>query len=475
MRWSLLQAFDYIYILDLHGNSNRKETCPDGSKDENVFDIQQGVSVCFFIKKANSQHSICRTFHADVYGTRDYKYEFLNTNSISSVNFEEIKPQAPDFLFKKIDVDLKKTYNEGFGVDELFQLGAVGIITARDGLNLDFDKETLYHRIDDFRSLDVETARQKYHLGKDVRDWKVDWAQNDVNQNAVKDGVLQSEKFIPIMYRIFDIRYMLYTGASRGLVCYPRSEVTEQFLLGENLGFVTGRTNKSPSCDHFFAVNMMAEVKCAERTTGSIVYPLYLYSRAAGKLIKSINMNKNIIKSFSNSLGLEFIPFREYDGKHTFGEKDIFYYMYAVLYSEKYRAKYSEFLKAEYPKIPYPTDILTFAKLRDIGQKLISLHIMENKLPSTEGTSFVSDGYNVVEKLTFKNERLYINKHSYFSNISENEWNYIIGGYQVMQRWYKDRKKQLLSEDEILTFLQIVEIIRLTRKLQKQIDDTVNF
>lgn len=475
MRWSLLQAFDYIYILDLHGNSNRKETCPDGSKDENVFDIQQGVSVCFFIKKANSQHSICRTFHADVYGTRDYKYEFLNTNSISSVNFEEIKPQAPDFLFKKIDVDLKKTYNEGFGVDELFQLGAVGIITARDGLNLDFDKETLYHRIDDFRSLDVETARQKYHLGKDVRDWKVDWAQNDVNQNAVKDGVLQSEKFIPIMYRIFDIRYMLYTGASRGLVCYPRSEVTEQFLLGENLGFVTGRTNKSPSCDHFFAVNMMAEVKCAERTTGSIVYPLYLYSRAAGKLIKSINMNKNIIKSFSNSLGLEFIPFREYDGKHTFGEKDIFYYMYAVLYSEKYRAKYSEFLKAEYPKIPYPTDILTFAKLRDIGQKLISLHIMENKLPSTEGTSFVSDGYNVVEKLTFKNERLYINKHSYFSNISENEWNYIIGGYQVMQHWYKDRKKQLLSEDEILTFLQIVEIIRLTRKLQKQIDDTVNF
>lgn len=476
MRWSLLQAFDYIYILDLHGNSNRKETCPDGSKDENVFDIQQGVSICFFIKKAKGQRSGCRTFHADLYGTRDKKYDFLNSQTISSVDFEEITPQAPDYLFKKVDADLRKAYDKGFSVDKLFKLGAVGIITARDGLTLDFDKKQLYHRIDDFRSLNEEVARQKYGLGKDVRDWKVSWAQNDINQNAVQNGMLQAEKFIPIMYRIFDIRYMLYTGTSRGLVCYPRTEVTEQFLLGDNLGFATGRTNKSPSCDHFFAVNMMAEVKCAERTTGSIIYPLYVYSRVAGKLVKDINMDKEVIAEFSKAIGLEFTPFSEYDdGKHSFGEKDIFYYMYAILYSEQYRSKYYEFLKAEYPKVPYPSGIRMFAKLRTIGQKLVNAHTMQDILPSTHGTAFVSEGGNTVEKLTFKGRNLYINKKSYFSNISDAEWEYVIGGYQVMQRWYKDRKNRTLSNHEISTFLQIIEIIRLTRELQEQIDKIVNF
>lgn len=236
MRWKLLQDFDKIYILDLHGNSNRKETCPDGSKDENVFDIQQGVCICIFIKTpANAKTKKCKVFHADILGLRNKKYDILNSSQLSDIQFTEVVPKEPDYLFLNVDYNLRSVYDEGFSVNVLFNQGSVGIVTARDGLTIDFSRNNLVERIDDFRKLDVENARTKYNLGKDVRDWKVEWAQTDINQNALVDGNIDVKKIIPIMYRPFDTRYTLFTGTSRGFICYPRADVMNNFILGNNI------------------------------------------------------------------------------------------------------------------------------------------------------------------------------------------------------------------------------------------------
>lgn len=366
MRWKLMQSFDYIYVIDLHGNSNRKEVCPDRSKDENVFDIQQGVCICICIKlsEQSAKKKVCQVFHSDLFGTREVKYGFLSKARFSDVKFKEVYPKKPDYLFQNVDYSLRDIYDKGFSVNELFSLGSVGIVTARDGLSVDFDAVNLKNRIDDFRKLDTELARQKYGLGKDVRDWKVSWAQNDVNQNAILNGGLDTSKIVPLMYRPFDKRFTLYTGTSRGFVCYPRDEVMRNFITGENIGLATGRSNKSDTCDHFYAVDCMMEAKCAERTTQSAVFPLYTYSYAAGNRIKNINMNSEILSRIADVISVPFVAADEKKDStmKCFTEKDLLGYIYGILYCNEYREKYAEFLKADFPKICFPETAEHFLK-----------------------------------------------------------------------------------------------------------------
>ena len=467
MRWSLMQTFNKIYIIDLHGNSNRKETCPDGSKDENVFDIQQGVCICIFVKTSNKAE--CRVWHADIYGTREEKYNLLLNMNLHDVHFEEVFPKEPECEFRAVDRGLKDSYDKGFSVNDLFNTGAVGLITARDSLNLGFSKDEVFNRLEDFRALDPEVAREKYGLGKDVRDWKIDWAQRDINNNGIKDGKIDRSRIIPVMYRPFDRRYMLYTGTSRGLVCYPRSEVTEHFLHGYNIGLSTGRTNKSTSCDHFIAVNEMIEVKCSERSTGSIVYPLYLYSYFAGDYSKTINMNKNIIDTFAKNLGVCYVMEDNRIDDNSFSELDLFYYMYAMLYSRKYRETYFDFLKGDYPKIPYINDLTMFKNLVVLGKELVDLHTMKVTESECESIVFVDNG-RMIDKISFKENRIYINKKSYFESVDESIWQFVMGGYQPLLRWFKDRKGLKLSDTDISHYKKMLYIIQKTISVMDSID-----
>lgn len=229
MRWNLLQQYDFIYALNLHGNAKRKETAPDGSKDENVFDIMQGVCIVIAVRLNKKHSKDAEVYYADCYGTRDYKYSFLSSQDFDSIKYDKVELVHPQYYFVKKDYSLKDEYGAGFSVTELFEQQSAGMVTSRDSLTLHDTVEQAREITADFMSLPVEVAREKYNLGKDVQDWKVEWAQQDLRESCI-DGRLDETKFCKIAYRCFDTKCSYYTGKSRGFYCRPRFEVMSTWL-----------------------------------------------------------------------------------------------------------------------------------------------------------------------------------------------------------------------------------------------------
>jgi len=223
MRESLLQSFDRIYVLNLHGNALKKERCPDGSKDENVFDIKQGVAISIFVKSKKFKDK--KVFYADLYGLRDDKYRWLDRHTVDNVKWQEIEPISPFYFFVPKDTSLQKEYEKFWKITDIFPVNSVGIVTARDNLTIQRTPEDVWRVVLDFANMDPEIARRKYNLRKDARDWKVKWAQKDL-----VDSGLDKNKIVPILYRPFDVRYTYYTGKSRGFHCMPRPEVMKHML-----------------------------------------------------------------------------------------------------------------------------------------------------------------------------------------------------------------------------------------------------
>ncbi len=273
MRWNLLQSFDEIYTLDLHGNAKKKEVCPDGSKDENVFDIMQGVSINILVKRGDNQ-SLAKVRHCDLYGRRDDKYNFLEENSLDSIAWQDIEYKEPNYFFVPKDNDLQGEYEKGFSVADLFPVNSVGIVTARDNFTIHETKEQVKEIISDFVQLDVEEARTKYNLGKDVRDWKVDLAQNDLRKSELKE-----ENICKISYRPFDDRWTYFTGKSKGFHCMPRGNVMKHFLSGDNLGLVFRRQQpENKDLYVFISKNIVADGYIrSDNKGGESIAPLYCY------------------------------------------------------------------------------------------------------------------------------------------------------------------------------------------------------
>lgn len=477
MRSSLIKSYDQIYVIDLHGNANRQEVAPDGRRDENVFDIKQGVCILILIKTNHSSGKTGHVYHTDIYGTREDKYRYLSSCSWKELSFDEIYPTAPECLFRGVNTDIQAEYKNGFAINNLFVTGANGIKTARDKLNLSPEKKELIDRLEVFRNMDVEVAREHFHLGPDVRDWKIKDAQNDINRNAVKNGKICSEKLIEIVYRVFDNRWMLYTGQSRGIVCYPRTEVTDHFVKGLNIGLSTGRSNKTQSCDHFLVVNKMVEMKTSERSTCACVFPLYCFINHFGKIEKKSNFNLSVINEFNNRSGLLF-SFDSGVGEkeNCYSELDLFYYIYAILYSNSYRKKYFDFLKTDFPRIPFveKDKIDIFWKLVYIGERLVKLHLFCEDALSLENNIFFDNGRTVI-KVSFKNGRVYINKQSFFRDVSYEDWTFMIGGYAPLQYWFRDRKGDTLSDEEIHHYCEMINVVKRTQILMKEIEEIVYF
>ncbi|HCQ9734213.1 TPA: DNA methyltransferase, partial [Acinetobacter baumannii] len=265
MRWNLLKTYDKIYTIDLHGNSNIKETCPDGSLDQNVFDIKEGVSINIFIKTGKKKaNKLGQFYHYDLYGLREKKYQFLLNNSVSTIPYTLLQNKAPNYFMIPQNTSLEDVYSQFISIDELFPIGSVGIVTARDEFTIKQRREDVTATIKNFLELDDEEARSKFKLGKDVRDWKVQYAKTDLKSNFPNKG-----KLVQISYRPFDIRWTYYTGQSKGFHCYPRDEVMKHLVSDGNIGFVTARSTKSNTCDHFFLSKFIMETKCGERTTQS--------------------------------------------------------------------------------------------------------------------------------------------------------------------------------------------------------------
>lgn len=459
MRRSLMKSFNEIYILDLHGNSLKKEKCPDGSKDQNVFDIRQGVAIAIFIKQKGAGED-CNVYHSDVWGLREEKYNWLQSKDIKTTKWKKLTPKSESYFFIPRDEKLLGKYQEFPKITEIFPVNSVGIVTARDKLTIRWTPDDVWNTVQTFSKMDEELARIAYKLGKDARDWKVELAQKDL-----MDSGLDKNKIVPILYRPFDVRYTYYTGKSRGFHCMPRPEVMRN-MLQENLSLVIHKREElMVPYSHFYASNSLVEHGCLSSKTTCYLAPLYVY----------LNVDKNsLFQHEKRQPNIQFIFFKtlslSYKKEPT--AENIFHYIYAVMYSTIYRNKYAELLRSDFPRIPFSKNHYLFNRMAKFGKKLVQLHLLQSGELDIPLVKSRGKGNNTVEKLKYdaQNERVYYNPTRYFDGVTREIWEYQVGGYQVCNKWLKDRKGKILSADEIKHYCRIGSAIQKTIEIQKKID-----
>ncbi len=480
VRFHLLNTFDEIYILDLHGNAKKKEKAPDGKPDKNVFNIEQGAAIIIAIKlkhekKELAQNKLAQVFHADLWGSdRKEKYDWLKQHSLHDTDWQTVNYQAPYYFFCPKDFKAEKKYQKGFQIKELFPVNSVGIVTARDSLTIDKNRTALTDRLEDFLTLSDEQARMKFNLGKDTRDWTVSGARQDL-----KKLDLRKTKITPINYRPFDSHFTYYTGKSKGFYSYPRNDVMQHMLVGDNIGLTIGRQGQvvgSMQWSLAFISNSIIDLNLYYRG-GANLFPLYLYdtdSMNFGKAMRRPNLNQTMIDAIAKILKITFIPDHEdddnADDKTTFNPLDILDYIYAVLHSPAYRATYQEFLKIDFPHIPYPQDAEQFWQLVALGEQIRKLHLLQHPLVHQPITKWEVTGSDIVEKPIYKDGRIYINAMQYFDDAPEIAWQFYIGGYQPAQKWLKDRKGKKLDDNDIEHYQQIIIALAETHRLMQEID-----
>lgn len=445
MRKHLLETFDEIYIMNLHGSAAAQD---DGSniKDENVFDIQQGVSINLFIKKTN-ENGLGKVFYSELKGDRKSKFDSLNNLNVDTTSWQELSYSEPYYFFNPKNFDGKEEYENGFAVDELFLSNNTGIQTKKDDFTISFDQETIKNRVRDLTDLTIPELEEKYGIN-DKGVWKASVAKADILKG---DYVFSS-----ILYRPFDTRYTAYTERSSGFLARPRHSVSKDFINKENLGLVTLRLNGENEQYVCLVTNSITEKGSLPRGNYS-VFPLYTFMEDG---TKEPNLNSEIWQKISTLVG---------DTK----PEDLLDYIYAILNSAKYRAKYREFLKISFPRIPFPETKDVFWKLVEIGRKLRHVHLLTNQSVTGSETTFPESGDNVVEKKfpQFKEERVYINSKQYFGNVPKEAWELYVGGYQPAQKWLKDRKARKLSDSDIKHYQKIVAALNETIDITGEIDN----
>lgn len=466
MRWHLLDTFDKIYVLDLHGNSKKKEVTPEGRPDKNVFDIQQGVAIIIGIKKranAKGKKPLAEVHHADLWGDRASKYEALWANGLTGEPWHKLEHRAPQYPLGRRDYSLDATYQAGFGVHEFMPVNSVGIVTSRDALTIDMDKQALWDRVQDFVKLDAEKAREKYALGKDVQDWSVQAAQKDVKTNCSPDLI------VPICYRPFDNRWTYYTGVSRGFMCRPREEVMRNMVIGENLCLIYSRqaARADTGYNHVILTPYIFDNRGVYSNKGiSQASPLYLYPTEQ-------DLDKNRRVNFDPKLHERLQALAKHLERGIPNELAVFDYIYGVLHCPAYREKYAEFLKVDFPRIPWPASPDEFWDVSDKGNQLRRLHLVDPAAIGPTSYPFKGDGDSTVDKPRFEEGKVWINETQYFDATPAVAWGFYIGGYQPAQKWLKDRKGRALSFDDVKQYQRILKILSETDRIMRTITMTL--
>jgi hypothetical protein len=455
MRQSLMKTFDEIYILDLHGNSLKKETAPDGGKDENVFDIRQGVAIALFIK--NKKVKEPKVFHLDKYGLKEEKYEWLDKNDFDQNNYQEIKPDSPWYFFIPRKTSHIKQFLQWKRIDEVFPINVTGIVTARDKFVIGFDKNEIKNRIMQFRNLSLhdDTIKQAYNL-KNTRGWKLSSAREKIASDDNWDSYYQN-----ILYRPFDIRTIYYTNT---MVDWGRPEVMRH-IMEENIALISPRQFKEEP-GAFITENLIGH-KTVSAYDINYIFPLYLYSDKNKKdMFKQHQTEKesNIPPALFDKLKAVY--------EQNSSPEEILYYIYGVLYSNIYRETYAEFLKIDFPRMPFTSDYDLFEKLSEFGKQLADLHLLKSPALDTPIAKYQGNGTNDrIDKINYKEneQRIYINKDKYFEDVAPEVWNYYIGGYQVLQKYLKDRKGRNMND--VPRYCRIVTALSKTIEIQEQIDE----
>jgi predicted helicase len=473
MRRSLMQSFTDIYLLDLHGDAMRREKTPEGGKDENVFDIRQGVSIGIFVKEPDKQGP-ARVHHADLWGGRKDKYERLSEQSVENTEWEEIQPTYPNYLFDPQNAELLEEYERGWKVTEMMGTHSNGVKTHRDHFATDFDKDVIYNRISQFRDLSIpDTDIAGRHKLKDTRDWKL-----TERRRALANDHDWSERLTQCLYRPFDFRAYLHHS---DIVELPRNEVMNHIVSRENLALLTNRQVRLDSVQHFLTADLPADFHVLETAHAAVsVFPLYLYPTNenlfdAAETERRPNLSPEFVRDLSERLGLRFVADGRGDLAETFGPEDVFHYAYAVFHSPVYRERYAEFLKRDFPRLPLTSDRDLFAALAGKGGELVGLHLMRSPALDNFITRFPEGGDNVVEKVRHDaaEGRVYINSGQYFDGVPDETWEFRVGGYQVLDKWLKDRKGRALTAADIRHYQRIVVALTDTQRLMREIDETI--
>ncbi len=530
MREELMKTFDEIYVLNLHGDTRIGETSPDGGPDENVFDIQQGVTISIFVK-GEGMIGPAQIRYADLWGLREGKYRYLWENDVSTTEWQELKSLAPYFFFVPKDLDLLSEYQRGWSVTDIFPINSVGVVTSRDRIVIDFDAERLQSRIAALRdkALTDDQVAETFNL-RDTATWRL----RDARGSLFTDKAWEKH-FTRCLYRPFDVRSIYYHDAliersRRNTMCH---------MLRPNVGIVLTRQITAPPFNHVIATNRIVEYKCASTDRNCYIFPLYLYKvgkkkqplKGGGSVVSLMlfesgpeyetrdpNLSPKFIAAVEEKLGLEFVREGKGDLEATFGPEDILHYAYAVFHSPTYRERYAELLKIDFPRLPLTSDLALFKALAAKGEELVSLHLMESPELNNLVTSFPVPGPDRVEKvryvekvteekkiptdaspvsvkvfnrrlpLTFDDEvrvkiepkpepkptgRVYINKTQYFEGIEPEVWEFQIGGYQVLHKWLKDRKGRKLTFDDFFHYQKIVVALKETMRLMGEIDELI--
>lgn len=474
MRWNLLKFYDKIYTIDLHGNSKKKEVSPDGSADINVFDIQQGVSINIFIKNGNKKDDeLAEVFHSDLYGKREFKYEWLRTNSINSTSFKKILNIAPNYFFVPKDFGVQKKYDEGFSIPSLFTINNTGMVSKRDKLAFKMKKNEIIDIVNDIYNLSNKEILLKYPLSS--------WTSRDGKVEYVKDSVLKTglaiENFVEVSYRLFDNRWTYLNTKSKGFIAWPVYDVMKHFIPQDNLGLCLCKQFKTgDQYLHTFITNKIIESSFVSNRTSEItsVFPLYCYpdltpqATFENDAARKPNLDEKIMNQFAQGLALTYTH-EKTTAKNTFAPVDVLDYIYAVLHSHKYRETYKAFLKIDFPKVPYPTDIQEFWRLVGLGGTLRELHLLTAATLQNVVQDFPVSGANRVETIAYKDGKVWINATQYFNDVPLTAWEFYIGGYQPAQKWLKDRKGLRLSGNDCDHYRKIIIALSQTAELMQQI------
>lgn len=477
MRQSLMGSFSTLRAVDLHGNTTRSERPPDGVVDKNVFDIQQGVAICL----ATQGGSADRIKHAELWGTREAKYAWLAAHDVTNTEFAALKPDSPYYFFEPRNTDWRAEYDIGWKINEAMPLNCAGFITARDHFVVDLDRDVLLARIGDFGNLKKSDAeiRAKYFAGYgsdkypdgDTRGWKVPKARRRVA--ADKDW---KERVRVCSYRPFDKRPIYWAD---WIVDWPRPEVSGHMLAGRNVAFHVCRQSVSKDWAHILVGRGLIDdcyVSNKSRERG-YVHPLYLYQSDGGLALKSHrepNYSLLFLKALAARLRITTQSNR-YGLPEGLTPEDIFHYAYAVFHSPRYRSRYAEFLKIDFPRLPLTGSLELFRALARLGSELVALHLLESPAVTEPMAKFVGGQKPEVEKITYTYDTVWIDKSQTmgFGGVPNPVWNFHIGGYQVCEKWLKDRKGRTLFKHDIVHYQKIIVAVSETIRLMKEIDGVI--
>lgn len=460
MRWHLLQAFDAIYVVDLHGNIKKKEVCPDGTPDKNVFDIQQGVSLIIAVRKRLPKSGIKmagRVFHGDLWGARAAKSEALWESKFDELSLTPVESTSPHFLFIPRDNELEANYNNGFVVKDLMQIGVMGFQTHRDHFAIGWADDEIRYRcmsLSDKSKSDLSIA-EEFEIS-DNRDWKIAEARRTIQHDSDWAG-----KITQCAYRPLDNRpcYLSYVAMD-----YPRTELIQHGLKKDNYFLGIGRQGLAIGDVEWCLITVSQFPMDANifRRGGVNAAPLYLYPEEGTlETGRRVNFDPKIYAAIRECAGLSGA-----DGD----ELRVFDYIYGVLHSPDYRRTYAQFLKIDFPRIPYPASPEVFAHVSELGGQLRRLHLMEDAAIGDTPYLFNGEGDNVVVKPALSDDgRVFINPGQWFQGVPLRAWEFHIGGYQPAQKWLKDRRGRALSFDDVRHYQKIIKILVETDRIMQLI------